>query len=157
MHCRHPRQLYAVFNDVVNLAVRQALRFVGMEIWDAGILIRADRRRAPAIDTVTGGATGKKRISSLLQRNGIADNGIESAAFCSRNCKVAQRAGHRALEGGGTGRSPESPPLDEKYADCPQRKQTKTSYCYRSRNSHRAKFLLGPVSPAEAVLGETSR
>jgi hypothetical protein len=84
--------LDAVLNDVVDIAIAQALCLIGMQIWDAGILIRSNWRRSTTIYTVAGGAACEEVISPLFKRPRIACDRIDFAFFSTWNREIAQRA-----------------------------------------------------------------
>src|ERR1035437_3810397 len=63
----HSRELDAVLDDVVQIAVREVLRAGRAQIRHSGIEISADRRRARAVMAVTNGAPGQEGLTALLQ------------------------------------------------------------------------------------------
>ncbi len=113
---RHAAQLHPVFNDVVDFAIRQALRCGSAQVWDARILMQSDLCRAAAADAMTDSAPREKLLASLFQRFGVASEGVLFAAFPHGNGQVPQATGYDGLERRRRGSGAKAPQHQERQA-----------------------------------------
>jgi hypothetical protein len=87
-HGRHTGELHAVLDDVMDVAIAEALCRSGAQVWDAGILVGSNGRSSPAIDTVTDCTAGKKRLLPLRDGIRISGDGVGPPMFRSRYRKI---------------------------------------------------------------------